>query len=128
MRFTCTLWLESLYTPVNRRGRRILCRSYQKYNPLSFHEVPTIGRLFFFFFFFFFFFYFLFFFIFFFNHTFYFIKHLYYLTCTKHDSTSAQCIFNGNTSVNGHKQRKVGFLKRKPLPKSSAYSTIISSI
>jgi ribosomal protein S27E len=33
-------------------------------------------------------------------------KKLYYLTCTKHDCTSAQCIFKWNTSVTCHK--KVG--------------------
>ena len=37
--------------------------------------------------------------------------------CTKHDRTSAQCIFNWNTYVSGHKQGTVGFPQR-PLPRS----------
>jgi len=34
------------------------------------------------------------------NHTEHYRKWLYYMTCTKHDCTSGQCIFNWNTSIN----------------------------
>ena len=47
-----------------------------------------------------------------------------YITCTKHDSISNQCIFNCNTSVTGHQQRTVGFSQRKQLPRSTAYSSV----
>ena len=48
------------------------------------------------------------------NHTEQYRIWLYYMTCTTHDCTSGQCIFNWNTSINGHKQGTVAFAQRKP--------------
>jgi len=45
------------------------------------------------------------------------------MTCRKHDWTSGHCIFNRNTSINGHKQRKVAFAQRKPQSRSNVKST-----
>lgn len=42
---------------------------------------------------------------------------IYYLARTKHDCIPARCIFDGNTSVAGHKQGAFGFSQRKPLPR-----------
>jgi len=47
-----------------------------------------------------------------------------YLTRTKRHYTSVECICNWNTSVIGKKQRMVGFLTRKPLPRSTTNSTV----
>jgi len=49
---------------------------------------------------------------------------VYNLTRTKHDCTLAQCIFNSNASVSGHKEGTVAFHQRKPLPRSAANSTV----
>jgi hypothetical protein len=47
-----------------------------------------------------------------------------YYIRTKHDCTSPQYIFDRNISVIGHKQRRVGFLQRKPPSRSTANSTV----
>ena len=53
------------------------------------------------------------------------VKQLYYPTRTKHDSTSAQHIFQQNTSVTGHKQATVGSRKcKKKLPRLTANSSV----
>jgi hypothetical protein len=57
------------------------------------------------------------------NHTEHYRKLLYYLTCTKHDCTSGQCIFNWNTSINGKKQGTIAFAQRKPQSRSTVKST-----
>jgi len=51
---------------------------------------------------------------------------MYYLTLKKHDCTLAQGILNWNTAVAGHNQVTVAFLQRKPLPRSTADSTVSS--
>ena len=51
-----------------------------------------------------------------------------YRTCTKDDCFSAQCIFNWNISVTGHKQRTVRFFQCKPPLRSSENSTVTDSM
>jgi hypothetical protein len=58
------------------------------------------------------------------NHTEHYRKQLYYLTRTKHDCTSTKRIFNWNTSVTRPKQWTVAFPQRKPLPRSTANSSV----
>jgi hypothetical protein len=43
----------------------------------------------------------------------------YFLTRTKHNCTSAQCIFNRNISASDHMQRTVGFPQHKPSSRST---------
>ena len=43
----------------------------------------------------------------------------YHLTSTKHNCTSAKCIFNWNTLVTGHQQWIVIFSQSKPFPRSN---------
>ena len=50
--------------------------------------------------------------------------HNYYFTRTKHDCTSAKYILKFNISFTGRKQRTVGFPQRKPLPRSTANSSV----
>jgi hypothetical protein len=42
----------------------------------------------------------------------------------KHDYTSAHCIFNQDTSVSGRKVGRLCLPQRKPLPSSTANSTV----
>ena len=58
------------------------------------------------------------------NHTEHYWTCLYYLTRTKHDCTSAGCIFDRNTPVAGHKQRTVGFPQCNSLRRSNGNSTV----
>jgi hypothetical protein len=46
----------------------------------------------------------------------------------KHSSTSAQCVFNRNTSVTGHKIGRVGLSHRHQTPRSTTNSTVSTSI
>ena len=52
-------------------------------------------------------------------------KWLYCLTRTKHNSTSAHCIYKWNTPVAGRKEWRVGFPEQKHLPRSSSNSPAI---
>jgi hypothetical protein len=52
---------------------------------------------------------------------------MYYCTLTEHGSTSGQFILNWNTPVIGHKQWTIVFTYRKPLPRSTANSTVSNS-
>ena len=47
------------------------------------------------------------------------VRACYYLTRTKHDCTSTQCIFNLNVFVTGHKQDTVGVSPRKSAAKAA---------
>jgi hypothetical protein len=62
-------------------------------------------------------------------HSYYQSQHLRKLTVLslrkKDDCTSGPCIFNWNTPVTGHVQRTVDFPERKPLPRSTAKSSVI---
>jgi hypothetical protein len=51
-------------------------------------------------------------------------KKNYYFTCTKHNCTSAKCMFNWNTSVSNNKQQKVCFPPPKALSRSTEISTV----
>jgi hypothetical protein len=51
-------------------------------------------------------------------------RRLYYLTSKKHYRTSTKCIFNYNTSATVHKQGMFGLPQHKPLPRSTANSSL----
>jgi len=51
-------------------------------------------------------------------------KWLHRLTSTKHNCTSTHCIDKWNTSVAGHKERRVGFPEREHLPRSNLISPV----
>ena len=52
---------------------------------------------------------------------------LLYRTRTKRDCTSAQCIFNWNASLTGHREGTVGFPQRKWLLRSTANCSVSNS-